>query len=77
MNQSFIYVGCKGCDVYINSEHRDAGLEVKNVCELYYQRETGLEIISSVIQNIWIGDMTGATGVTGLEPDSLQVQVWN
>jgi len=26
-----------------------AGLEVKNVCELYYQRETGLGIISSVI----------------------------
>ena len=28
--------------MYINSEHRDAGLEVKKVCELYYQRETGL-----------------------------------
>jgi len=37
----------------------------------------GWEIISSVIQNIQIGDMTGATGVTGLEPDSIQVQVWN
>ena len=38
----------------MNSKHRYAGSEANKMPELYYTKRLGQEIISSMIQNIWM-----------------------
>ena len=58
--------------MYMDSEHRYAGLEDNKMHELYYKRETQLGNDKfHGTEGLHFGEMTGAIGVTGSGPDNI------